>query len=60
MSVHPSPGEGVDAVPPPPTDTAPGTQTDGPPIPIAVDPTTGEPVPPGTTLDPDGTVTPPA
>jgi hypothetical protein len=53
---YPSPGEGTTAVPAPATDTAPGTYLGGPPIPISTDPATGEPVPAGTTLEPDGTV----
>jgi hypothetical protein len=59
MHVHPSPGSGETSVPAHPANTAPGTSPGGPPIPISTDPVTGEPVPPGTMLDPDGTVIPP-
>jgi len=58
--IYPSPGDGIEELPAPASDTAPGTYIDGPAVPIATDPATGEPVPFGTTLAPDGTVTPPA
>jgi len=41
--IYPSPGDGIEELPAPASDTAPAPTIDGPAVPIATDPATGEP-----------------